>query len=87
MRMLVPLLALLAAPSFVGAAEDNAPRSPSHHGLWTMLCTQEGVAKGHRNKELDAFVGACVKARKSAGDGKLPGDATEPRDVPEMANC
>jgi len=52
-----------------------------------MLCTQEGVAKGHRNNDLDAFVGACVKARKSAGDGKLPGDATEPRDVPEMANC
>lgn len=86
MRKLLPLLALLAAPS-LAAAEADAPRSPSHYGLWTMLCTQEGVAKGHRNRELDAFVGACVKARKSAGDRKLPGDATEPTDVPEMANC
>ncbi len=81
MRKLLTLLALLAVPPLAAAAEDNASRSPSHQALWTMLCTQEGVAKGHRNKALDEFVGKCVKARKSGEKND------EPADIPEMANC
>ena len=86
MRKLLPLLALLAVPA-LAAAGDNAPPSPGQRGLWTMLCTQEGVAKGHRNKELDEFVGRCLEAKKSERDRKSESERKDPRDVPAMANC
>ena len=79
MKKLFPFLALLAVP--FAAAEDKASDSPGQRGLWTMLCTQEGVAKGHKNKELEEFVGRCLKAKKSGADKN---DST---DVPEIANC
>ena len=79
MKRLFALLALLAVP--FAAAEDNASRSPGHDGLWTMLCTQEGVEKGYRNKELEEFVGKCLKAKKSGGDTN---DSTVEH---EVVNC
>ena len=50
-------------------------------GLFTMICIQEGVGKGLRDKDLEAFVGKCVQAREAGANRE---DTMEP---PEMANC
>lgn len=75
----IALAALLAMP--IAAAEDKPSVSPGQRGLWAMLCTQDGVARGYKNKELEQFVGRCLKAKQSGGDKN---DSTP---VPEMANC
>jgi hypothetical protein len=79
MKYLLAIGVIVACVCTAGALAADITRS--QNGLWVMLCTQEGVAKGFKGKELEDFVGNCVKAKASAG-GK-----DDPPVPPEMANC
>ena len=72
--------ALLGVAAFASAEQKSAvPPAPA--SLTMMLCTQEGVTKGLKGKDLDEFVGSCAKAKK-------PG--LQKNDTPvaeDMANC
>ena len=76
MKSFLAVSALLAV-SLAWAADDSG-----RQGLMAMLCTQEGVSNGLKGKELEVFVGKCVKSRQS-GERK-EGPAVPPED---MANC
>jgi hypothetical protein len=46
------------------SADDSIPVQES----MIARCTQEGIGKGHRGKDLEDFVASCVKARQSGGE-------------------
>jgi hypothetical protein len=74
------LAATLVAATFAGAQQLPAS-PPAPATLTTMLCTQDGVKKGLKGKELEEFVGKCIKAKK-------PGiDKDDAPIADDMANC
>lgn len=73
---------LLAVCALLGVSVAWAADTPGHLGLWAMLCTQDGVSRGLKGKELEDFIGKCVKSRESGGRKEDP--AMPPED---MANC
>jgi hypothetical protein len=79
MRVHAAILALLVTTP--GWAADAVQPRPT---LRAMLCTQEGVSKGYRGKELDDFVGGCVRAKDAA---KEPPKGDDGATEPDTANC
>jgi hypothetical protein len=64
MKNLLALCVVPLACLHVASADDTraAPTSIA------MLCTQEGIGKGYKGKDLEDFVAKCVKARQSSGE-------------------
>lgn len=71
---------LLALP--LANAQQNLSAPPAPATLMSMLCTQDGMNKGLKGKELEDFVGKCIKAKRPGVEKKDDAPIAD-----EMANC
>lgn len=64
MKTLLAICIIALTCLHVASADDTRPVQES----MIARCTQEGVGKGYKGKDLEDFVATCVKASQSSGE-------------------